>query len=113
MDFFRDIHSMSYYVKVVDGVVVQGIVANAEFFNVFVDSSPGTWLETKEDGSLRANFAGVGYIYDSANDVFYPPRRFASWTISAPTWKWTPPVPHPTDDKTYDWDESTLSWVEI
>ena len=104
---------MSYYVKVVDGVVVQGIVADAEFFNVFVDSSPGTWLETKEDGSLRANFAGVGYIYDSVNDVFYPPCNFASWTISAPTWKWEPPVSYPTDGKDYIWDEPTLSWIEI
>ena len=124
---------MSHFAKVVDGKVVQVIVAEAEFFNTFVDSSPGTWIQTsyntkggihygqngKPDGgiALRANYAGIGYTYDATNDVFYPPQPYPSWTISAPTWIWTPPVPIPADQwtgnppKQYIWDESTVSWV--
>jgi hypothetical protein len=37
---------MSHFAKVLDGKVVQVIVAEKEFFDTFVDSSPGTWLQT-------------------------------------------------------------------
>ena len=68
---------------------------------------------------FRGNYAGIGYKYDATNDVFYAPRPTdknnivcESWTISAPTWLWTPPTPMPTDSNKYYWDESTQSWVE-
>jgi len=69
--------------------------------------------------ALRANYAGIGYIYDTANDVFYAPRPsnqtgvFYSWTVSAPTWEWQPPIPYPEDGQSYYWDEQTHSWVLI
>lgn len=118
---------MSYFAKVLDGKVIQVISAEKEFFDTFVDTSPGTWIQTsyntrgglhygqdgKPDGgiALRANYAGVGYIYDQQNDVFYPPSPYPSWTISAPTWLWQPPVPYPNDGQRYGWDEATLSWI--
>jgi len=37
---------MSHFAKVLNGKVVQVIVAELEFFNSFVDSSPGTWIQT-------------------------------------------------------------------
>jgi len=121
---------MGHFAKVVDGKVTQVIVAEQEFFNTFVDSSPGQWIQTsyntrggvhyaantnEPDGgvALRGNYAGIGYIYDSVNDVFYPPQPFPSWTISAPTWTWTAPTPYPTDGKVYTWNESTTSWTEV
>jgi hypothetical protein len=121
---------MGHFAKVVDGKVTQVIVAEQEFFNTFVDSSPGQWIQTsyntrggvhyaantnEPDGgvALRGNYAGIGYTYDSTNDVFYPPRPFPSWTISAPTWTWTAPTPYPTDGKMYTWDEATTSWTEV
>ena len=119
---------MGHYAKIVDGKVDNVIVANPEFFESFVDNSPGTWLQTsynthggvhygpdgQPDGgiALRANYAGIGYTYDAANDVFYAPQPFPSWTVSAPDWIWKAPVECPTDGKTYTWDEATLSWVE-
>jgi hypothetical protein len=120
---------MSHYAKVVDGKVTQVIVAEADFFNSFVDSSPGAWIQTSyntrggvhygQDGkpsggtALRGNFAGVGYIYDQANDVFYAPQPYASWTLDETVWTWTAPKPMPTDGKIYRWDEPTTEWVEI
>ena len=114
---------MGHFAKVVDGKVTQVIVAEQEFFNTFVDSSPGTWLQTSyntiggqhtQGGTpLRGNYAGIGYTYDQANDVFYAPQPYASWTISAPTWTWTAPTPMPTDGNFYRWDEPTLAWIEV
>jgi hypothetical protein len=37
---------MSHYAKVLNGQVTQVIVAEADFFNTFVDSSPGQWIQT-------------------------------------------------------------------
>lgn len=120
---------MSHYAKVVDGKVTQVIVAEADFFNTFVDSSPGTWIQTSyntrgnvhygQDGTpdggvaVRGNYAGIGYIYDNVNDVFYAPQPYASWTISAPTWNWQAPVAMPADGKAYNWEESSKSWIEV
>jgi len=123
---------MSHFCKVVDGKVVSVIVAEKEFFDTFVDSSPGEWLQTSyntrgnkhynpETGelsddqtkALRGNYAGIGYTYDRTNDVFYPQSPFASWILNEETWTWEAPTPMPTDDKMYKWDEATTSWIEI
>jgi hypothetical protein len=66
---------------------------------------------TKGGTPLRGNFAGIGYIYDAAKDVFYPPQPYPSWTLSA-DYLWKAPVAMPNDDKRYSWDESKLSWIE-
>ena len=34
-----------------------------------------TWIETKMDGSIRKNYAGIGYTYDSERDAFIPPKQ--------------------------------------
>jgi len=118
---------MSHYAKVLNNTVIQVIVAEADFFDTFIDTSPGHWIQTSyntrggvhygQDGqpdgglALRGNYAGIGYVYDATNDVFYPPKPYPSWTIESPTWSWTPPIPCPTDGKLYQWDESTKNWI--
>lgn len=95
---------MSNYAKVLNGKVVDVIVADAEFFTTFRDTSPGTWLQTsyntrgnvhygqngQPDGgvALRGNYAGIGYTYDSVNDVFYAPDPGAGWVLDDQTWLW-------------------------
>jgi len=111
---------MSHFAKVVDGKVVQVIVAEQDFFNTFVDSSPGQWIQTSynthgnqhpEGRPLRGNYAGIGHTYDATHDVFYAPQPFPSWTLNQTTWLWEAPVPYPTDGKIYHWDEATKNWV--
>jgi len=117
---------MSHFAKVLDGKVIQVIVAEPDFFDTFVDSSPGQWLQTsyntrggvhygsdgEPDGgiALRGNYAGIGYVYDPVNDVFYAPQPYASWTLNQITWMWEPPVAYPDDEKIYVWDEATVNW---
>jgi len=112
---------MSHFAKVLDGKVIQVIVAEQEFFDIFVDSSPGTWIQTSynthgnqhpEDRPLRGNYAGIGYTYDSTNDAFYAPQPYPSWTLNNTTWLWESPIPYPTDGKAYTWDETITNWVE-
>jgi hypothetical protein len=61
---------------------------------------------------FRGNFAGIGYTYDEANDVFYAPQPFPSWTLDD-QWNWQAPVPYPDDGGMYNWDEDSLAWVEV
>ena len=112
---------MAHFAKVLDGKVTQVIVAEPEFFETFVDSSPGQWIQTSynthggqhpEGRPLRKNYAGIGYTYDSVRDAFIPPQPFASWTLNEDTCLWDAPTPMPTDGKIYRWDEPTTSWVE-
>jgi len=118
---------MGHFAKVVDGKVVQVIVAELEFFDTFVDSSPGTWLQTSyntygnvhynQEGqpdngvALRGNYAGIGYTYDSVNDVFYAPQPYPSWVLNTQTYYWEAPVPYPSTGGPYIWNEATESWV--
>lgn len=122
---------MSHYAKVVNNIVTQVIVADEEFIQNYSQpgEEPGVWIQTSyntrggvhygQDGNpdggvaLRGNYAGIGYIYDQTNDVFYPPSPFPSWQINTTTWAWEAPVPYPTDDKTYTWNEETTNWVEV
>jgi len=67
------------------------------------------WKQTSYNRNFRANYAGIGYVYDATNDVFYAPQPYPSWTISAPNWIWTPPTPRP--DGEYYWDETTQTWI--
>ena len=113
---------MSHFAKVVDGVVTQVIVAEPEFFQTFVDSSPGEWIQTsyntlggvhKLGGTpLRKNYAGIGFTYDREKDAFIPPKPFASWVLNEDTCLWDAPVAMPDDGKIYVWDEATTNWVE-
>ena len=114
---------MSHFAKVVDGIVTQVIVAEPEFFETFVDSSPGEWIQTsyntyggqhRNGGTpLRKNYAGIGYSYDRTKDAFIPPKPFASWVLNDDTCLWDAPTPMPTDGKPYTWDEATTSWKEV
>jgi len=114
---------MSHFAKVVNSLVTQVIVAEPEFFETFVDTSPGEWIQTSyntyggthsQGGTpLRKNYAGIGFTYDREKDAFIPPQPYPSWILDEDTCLWSAPVAHPTDDKKYNWDEATTSWVEV
>ena len=112
-----------HYAKIENNIVTKVIVAEAEFFDTFVDDTPGEWLQTSYnthggvhsngDTPLRKNYAGIGFTYDSTRDAFIPPQPYPSWTLVEDTCQWESPVAYPTDDKMYEWDEDTTSWVEV
>lgn len=113
---------MGHFAKVVDSKVVQVIVAEPEFFDTFVDSSPGEWVQTSyrthggqhpEGKPLRFNYAGVGYTYDKARDAFVPPQPYTSWVLDDATCLWNAPVAMPTDGKPYEWSEADQAWKEV
>jgi len=83
--------------------------------DVYKQTSYNTYGGVHANGGtpLRKNYAGIGYTYDSQRDAFIPPKPFASWTLNEDTCLWNAPTPMPTDNKYYQWDENTLTWVEF
>jgi len=73
----------------------------------------GTWVQTSYNATIRKNYAGIGYTFDSGRDAFIPPKPFASWVLNEETCNWDAPVARPEDDKMYTWDEATTSWKEV
>ena len=111
---------MAHYAKVRDNIVTQVIVAEASFFDTFVDTEPGEWIQTSYNTHggvhslggtpLRKNYAGIGYSYDRTKDAFIPPQPFSSWILDAVTCLWKSQIDMPSTElattQYYYWDEA-------
>ena len=128
---------MAHYAKVVDGVVTHVIVAEPEFFDTYVDTSPGDWIKTsynmiggvyydpetrepiedqsiieEDEGRKRKNFAGIGFTYDADRDAFIPPKPYASWILNENTCRWVAPITKPELTEEEFSSNSTYLWDE-
>lgn len=121
---------MAHYAKVLDGKVLEVIVADDLYIRHHLLGGGEDWVQTSygssggvhygEDGkpdglpALRANYAAVGGTFDYENDVFYDKQPYPSWVLSgAPAWQWEPPVPYPSTPGQFQWDEATKSWIPM
>jgi len=104
---------MGYWAKINEkGVVSQVIVATKNHIEKMPDAKH--WVETKMDGSIRKNYAGVGYRYDKELDAFIPPKIYDSWVFDSKTYRWVSPVEKPKIDTSVEyaiWDEINKVWV--
>lgn len=59
--------------------------------------------------------AGIGFSYDSANNVFIPqkPQVYPSWIFNYNTFEWESPIAKPSDylQNPYAWDEANTKWT--
>jgi len=104
---------MSHFAKIdSNNIVTEVIVAEKDFINSGLVGDEFLWVQTSYNNNFRKNHAAVGFTYDKDRDAFIPPQLWSSWTLNETTCQWEPPVPYPTDDLMYEWDEDTTSWVE-
>ena len=120
---------MAHFAKVVNGKVINVIKAELDFFDTFIDDSPGDWIQTsyntkggihydsetnEPDGgeALRYNYAFINCHYDEDTDAFYSPKPYSSWTLNTETYLWEAPVAYPDadSDERYEWNEENQSW---
>ena len=117
---------MAHFAKIdSNSVVTKVIAAEEDLLDTFVDTSPGTWIQTSynthggvhADGNtpLRKNFAGVGSVYDIDRDAFIAPKPYSSWTLNETTCIWECPVAYPSGAKVcdYSWNETDQSWDAV
>ena len=125
---------MAHFAEIISGIVARVVVvSNADTANNGVEDGAigaafcanllsGEWVQTSYNTfggthngngtSLRKNYAGIGYTYDTVRDAFIPPKPYASWVLDEATCLWGAPVPYPATGK-WRWDEATLSWVAL
>jgi hypothetical protein len=120
---------MAHFARVDKGIVKEIIVAEQDFFDSYVATEAGEWIQcsyntrggvhyqsdriTPSDDqtkALRKNYAGIGFTYDKDKDAFIPPKPFNSWTLNEDTCLWEAPVAYPDDGQDYTWNEETKSW---
>ena len=124
---------MAIFAKLKVGNIVEKVVsvsndvapteqAGEDFLNKLYNTRDA-WIQTSSNTyggvhrlggtPLRKNYAGIGFFYDQAKDVFIPPQEFPSWTLNEDTCLWEAPVAYPNDGKNYRWNEETTNWEEI
>ena len=117
---------MAHFAKIDNNnIVTKVIAAEDNLLDTFIDTTPGTWIQTSyntyggvhADGKtpLRKNFAGVGSVYDAVKDAFIYPKPYDSWTLNNTTCLWEAPVAYPSDAEVcdYSWNETDKSWDEV
>ena len=68
-----------------------------------------TIRQTSYNSKFRNIYAGIGFTYDSVNNVFIAPKPFEDWVLV--DFKWEAPIPYPSDGNPYIWKDG--DWEEI
>jgi len=80
--------------------------------------------EGDQTKKLRGNYAGIGYIWDEDNNLFFPPKPYASWLKYNAEARWRSPIGDApalnaeqisqntanTHRWSYNWNEGAQSW---
>lgn len=83
------------YAQILDGLVVNVIVADADFIATQTDKT-----------YVLCTRGGISWTYDGAN--FIAPQPFESWTLDSDH-DWQPPTPKLHFNSV--WNETALSWM--
>jgi len=57
----------------------------------FMESLGGTWVKTSYNGTIRKNYAGIGYTYDANRDAFIAPKPDNATGFDKTTCQWIVP----------------------
>lgn len=100
--------------------------------DMWIKTSYNTYENTHKNGgtAFRGNYAGIGFTWDSENNIFWPPKPHNSWIKHISTASWVAPIDKPsltteqqsqndanTNEWFYTWDDSlyqsdnTQGWV--
>ena len=83
------------------------------------NTSRGTHNSGDNSKAFRGNYAGIGYIWDEDNNIFYDKKPYPSWVLNTTTATWNSPIGDAPDDLTaqekaagthYLWNEGGQSW---
>ena len=99
---------------------------------MWIQTSYNTSANQHRNGGtpFRGNYAGIGYIWDEDNNIFWPKKPYASWVKNTTTANWDSPIGDapaltaeqqaqntPADENTpathgwiYVWNEANQSW---
>lgn len=88
---------MAHFAEIENGIVKRVLVVpdeqesrGQEYLSIDL-SLGGTWIQTSYNGTIRKNFAGVGYKYDQDRDAFVAPEPIGNIGFDEETCRWIMP----------------------
>lgn len=113
---------MAHYAFLDENNIVTEVIVGKDENEILDGLTPEEWygqfrgqtcVKTSYNGTIRKNFAGIGYTYDSVLDAFIPPQPFPSWVLDKTTCTWQAPTDYPNDGAAYIWNEDITSWEAL
>jgi len=110
---------MAHYAFLDENNIVTEVITGKDETEIIDGLTPEEWygnyrgqrcVRTSYNHNIRKQYAGIGYSYNEAGDVFVIPQPYPSWILDS-NYDWRAPTPKP--EGNYVWDESELSWVEV
>jgi hypothetical protein len=80
------------------------------------NTSGGKHKSGDDSKALRGNYAGIGYIWDEDNNLFYSKKPYPSWILNTSDAGWHSPIGDAPDlgveseTHHYEWNEDDKSW---
>jgi len=111
---------MAHYAFLDENNIVTQVITGIDETELIEGLLPETWYgnfrgqvckRTSYNNNIRGTYAGIGYEYNEAEDIFITPQPYPSWVRSGSFWN--APIPMPEDGKMYSWDEEAGNWIEI
>jgi hypothetical protein len=88
---------MSHWAEIDDNNIVLRVLVGDNNLpdegEAFMNSLGGTWVKTSYNGTIRKNFAGIGYSYDLTRDAFIAPEPDNAIGFDEETCQWIVPLP--------------------
>ena len=109
---------MAHYAFLDENNFVTEVIGGKDENELLDGVSPEVWygnfknqkcIRTSYNNNIRKQFAGIGYFYDEANDVFIEPQPYESWSLDN-NFDWQPPVSRP-EGFGWIWNEELGEWV--
>jgi hypothetical protein len=110
---------MAHYAFLDENNIVTEVITGVDENELIEGLDPETWYgnfrqqvckRTSYNNNIRKRYAGIGFSYDSINDVFIAPKPYASWILNK-EFDWESPIPQPQDGQEYFWNEEIGNWV--
>ena len=113
---------MAHYAFLNETNIVTEVITGIDETELIEGLHPEIWYgnfrnqvckRTSYNGNYRKNYAGIGYKYDQERDAFIPPKPFNKWVLNEETCIWEAPIPYPSDENEYVWNDNKSEWELI
>lgn len=114
MAYFAELDENNIVVSVMavhnNELLVDGVESEEKGIAFCNTIKPAKWIKTSFSGSIRKQYAGIGFKYDEGKDIFIAPKPSPSWLLNENN-DWEAPIPKP--EGYFYWNEESLSWLPI
>ena len=111
---------MAHYAFLDENNIVTEVIPGKDETELIDGLEPETWYgnyrgqvckRTSYNSRIRGTYAGKGFSYNAAEDIFITPQPYPSWIRSGSFWN--APVAFPTDGQRYVWNEEDQAWILV